>query len=165
MYKKGKYLINLPPKTTVLFPYNYEAPLLQYFKTSLKTRISMVYIETWEAEDQAPGISKQVTINKVSSLLHTLVFCLYKVSLHLHCSLQYFKGTHIDLIILAEVIHYRHFLLLARWLLTTLLSRRPRFEYPAYGTLCHQGPKNILKITITCRFFKIVTQRGTMKTG
>ncbi len=51
---------------------------MQYFKTSLKTRISMVYIETWEAEDQAPGISKQVTINKVSSLLHTLVVAFIK---------------------------------------------------------------------------------------
>jgi hypothetical protein len=46
-------------------PFSIVKLFLQYFKTSLKTRISIVYIETWEAEDQAPGISKQVTINKV----------------------------------------------------------------------------------------------------
>ena len=36
----------------------------QYFKTSLKTRLSIVYVETWEDLDQAPGISKQIEINK-----------------------------------------------------------------------------------------------------
>ena len=36
----------------------------QYFKTSLKTRLSIVYVETWEDQDQASGISKQVDINK-----------------------------------------------------------------------------------------------------
>jgi len=35
-----------------------------YFKTSLKTRLSIVYVETWESQDQAAGISKQVDINK-----------------------------------------------------------------------------------------------------
>jgi len=35
-----------------------------YFKTSLKTRLSIVYVETWEDLDQAPGISKQIEINK-----------------------------------------------------------------------------------------------------
>jgi len=35
-----------------------------YFKTSLKTRLSIVYVETWEDQDQAPGISKQIEINK-----------------------------------------------------------------------------------------------------
>lgn len=37
---------------------------LQYFKTSLKTRLSIVYVETWEDQDQAAGISKQIDINK-----------------------------------------------------------------------------------------------------
>ena len=36
----------------------------QYFKTSLKTRLSIVYLETWEDQDQAGGISKQLEINK-----------------------------------------------------------------------------------------------------
>ena len=36
----------------------------QYFKTSLKTRLSIVYVETWEDQDQAPGINKQIDINK-----------------------------------------------------------------------------------------------------
>ena len=31
---------------------------------SLKTRISIVYIETWQDQDQAPGISKQNEISK-----------------------------------------------------------------------------------------------------
>lgn len=35
-----------------------------YFKTSLKTRLSIVYLETWEDQDQAGGISKQLEINK-----------------------------------------------------------------------------------------------------
>ena len=39
-------------------------PLFQYFKNSLATRLSIVYVETWEVEDQAPGISKQNSINK-----------------------------------------------------------------------------------------------------
>ena len=35
-----------------------------YFKTSLKARLSIVYVETWEDEDKAPGIGKQIEINK-----------------------------------------------------------------------------------------------------
>jgi len=35
-----------------------------YFKESLKTRLSIVYIETWQDQDQAPGINKQQEISK-----------------------------------------------------------------------------------------------------
>ena len=46
---------------------------LQYFKTSLKTRLSIVYVETWEDQDQAPGINKQIDINKAMEDLSAYV--------------------------------------------------------------------------------------------
>ena len=45
----------------------------QYFKTSLKTRLSIVYVETWEDQDQAPGINKQIDINKAMEDLSAYV--------------------------------------------------------------------------------------------
>ena len=38
--------------------------LLQYFKNSLNTRLSLVYVETWQENDQAPGFSRQRNIQQ-----------------------------------------------------------------------------------------------------
>ena len=37
---------------------------LQYFKNSLNTRLSLVYVETWQEQDQAPGFSRQRNIQQ-----------------------------------------------------------------------------------------------------
>jgi hypothetical protein len=54
-----------------------------YFKSSLKTRLSIVYLETWQLEDMAPGIKQQNDINRVSlvSFLKTLVFFVAKLKI------------------------------------------------------------------------------------
>ena len=38
--------------------------LLQYFKNSLNTRLSLVYVEAWQEQDQAAGFSRQRNINQ-----------------------------------------------------------------------------------------------------
>lgn len=36
----------------------------QYFKNSLNTRLSIVYIETWQEQNQAPGFARQKNIHQ-----------------------------------------------------------------------------------------------------
>ena len=38
--------------------------LFQYFKNSLNTRLSLVYVESWQEQDQAPGYSRQRNIQQ-----------------------------------------------------------------------------------------------------
>ncbi len=40
------------------------SPYLQYFKNSLNTRLSMVYIETWKEQNQAAGFGRLRNINQ-----------------------------------------------------------------------------------------------------
>ncbi len=37
---------------------------LQYFKNSLNTRLSLVYVESWQEQDQAAGFSRQRNIQQ-----------------------------------------------------------------------------------------------------
>ena len=47
--------------------------LLQYFKNSLNTRLSLVYVETWQDHDQAAGFSRERDIQQAMRSFSTYV--------------------------------------------------------------------------------------------